>query len=104
MVGYLRLRKPSEFAHRPELRDGKTMIIREVRVVGELVPKDAKPLNNTQLQHRGYGKLLMENAEKIAVEDYNSKKLAVISGIGARDWFYKMGYKLDGYYVSKKLQ
>lgn len=103
LVGYLRLRKPSEFAHRPELRDGKTMIIREVRVVGELVPKDAKPLNNTQLQHRGYGKLLMENAEKIAVEDYNSKKLAVISGIGARDWFYKLGYKLDGYYVSKKL-
>lgn len=103
LVGYLRLRKPSEFAHRPELRDGKTMIIREVRVVGELVPKGAKPLNNTQLQHRGYGKLLMENAEKIAVEDYNSKKLAVISGIGARDWFYKLGYKLDGYYVSKKL-
>ncbi len=103
LVGYLRLRKPSEFAHRPELRDGKTMIIREVRVVGELVPKDAIPRNNNQLQHRGYGKLLMENAEKIAVEDYNSKKLAVISGIGARDWFYKMGYKLDGYYVSKKL-
>ncbi|GAH29550.1 unnamed protein product, partial [marine sediment metagenome] len=43
LVGYLRLRKPSEFAHRPELRDGKTMIIREVRVVGELVPKDANP-------------------------------------------------------------
>ena len=103
LVGYLRLRKPSEFAHRPELRDGKTMIIREVRVVGELVPKDANPRNNNQLQHRGYGKLLMENAEKIAVEDYNSKKLAVISGIGARDWFYKLGYKLDGYYVSKKL-
>lgn len=103
LVGYLRLRKPSEFAHRPELSDGKTMIIREVRVVGELVPKDANPSNNNQLQHRGYGKLLMENAEKIAVEDYNSKKLAVISGIGARDWFYKMGYKRDGYYVSKKL-
>ncbi len=103
LVGYLRLRKPSEFAHRPELRDGKTMIIREVRVVGELVPTDANPSNSNQLQHRGYGKLLMENAEKIAVEDYNSKKLAVISGIGARDWFYKMGYKLDGYYVSKKL-
>ena len=102
LVGYLRLRKPSEFAHRPELRDGKTMIVREVRVVGELVPKGTKPLSNTQLQHRGYGKLLMENAEKIAVEDFFTKKLAVISGIGARDWFYKMGYKLDGYYVSKK--
>lgn len=103
LVGYLRLRKPSEFAHRPELRDGKTMIVREVRVVGELVPKDAKPLNNAQLQHRGYGKLLMENAESISSEEFYAKKLAVISGIGVRDWFYSLGYESDGPYVSKSL-
>jgi elongator complex protein 3 len=103
LVAYLRLRKPSEYAHRPELNDGKTMIVREVKVVGELVPKDKKPLRNTQLQHRGFGKLLMENAEKIALEDFDSKKLAVISGIGVRAWFYKIGYTLDGCYVSKNL-
>jgi len=103
LVAYLRLRKPSEYAHRPELNDGKTMIVREVKVVGELVPKDKKPGRITQLQHRGFGKLLMENAEKIAFEDFNSKKLAVISGIGVRTWFYKLGYTLDGYYVSKTL-
>jgi elongator complex protein 3 len=103
LVAYLRLRKPSEYAHRPELNDGKTMIVREVKVVGELVPKDRKPLRNTQLQHRGFGKLLMENAEKIALEDFDTKKLAVISGIGVRDWFYKLGYTLDGCYVSKTL-
>ena len=102
LVAYLRLRKPSEYAHRLELNDGKTMIIREVKVVGELVPKDKKP-RNTQFQHRGLGKLLVENAEKIAFEDFDSKKLAVISGIGVRDWFYKMGYTLDGFYVSKPL-
>jgi elongator complex protein 3 len=45
----------------------------------------------------------MEHAEKIAFEDYDSKKLAVISGIGVRDWFYELGYNLDGYYVSKPL-
>ncbi|MFX0105256.1 MAG: tRNA uridine(34) 5-carboxymethylaminomethyl modification radical SAM/GNAT enzyme Elp3 [Candidatus Hodarchaeota archaeon] len=101
LVGYLRLRKPSEFAHRPELNDGKTMIIREIKVVGELVPKDSKPNRYTQIQHRGFGKLLMENAEKISFEEFDVKKLAVISGIGARDWFYEMGYKLDGVYVSK---
>jgi elongator complex protein 3 len=103
LVAYLRLRKPSEYAHRPELNDGKTMIVREVKVVGELVPKDKKPRRNTQLQHRGFGKLLMENAEKIALEDFDSKKLAVISGIGVRTWFYDLGYTLDGYYVSKTL-
>ena len=103
LVGYLRLRKPSEFAHRPELNDGKTMIIREIKVVGELVPKDMKPNRFSQIQHRGFGKLLMENAEAISSEEFEAKKLAVISGIGVRDWFYEMGYKLDGVYVSKVL-
>jgi len=103
LIGYLRLRKPSEFAHRPELNDGKTMIIREIKVVGELVPKDMKPNRFSQIQHRGFGKLLMENAEAISSEEFEAKKLAVISGIGVRDWFYEMGYKLDGVYVSKVL-
>ncbi|MFX0140973.1 MAG: tRNA uridine(34) 5-carboxymethylaminomethyl modification radical SAM/GNAT enzyme Elp3, partial [Candidatus Hodarchaeota archaeon] len=103
LIGYLRLRKPSEFAHRPELNDGRTMIVREIKVVGELVPKDLKPDRYTQIQHRGFGKLLMENAEKISFEEFDMRKLAVISGIGARDWFYEMGYKLDGVYVSKIL-
>jgi elongator complex protein 3 len=73
LVAYLRLRKPSEYAHRSELNDGKTMIVREVKVVGELVPKDKKPSRNTQLQHRGFGKLLMENDYKIALEDFYYK-------------------------------
>jgi len=103
LVAYLRLRKPSEYAHRRELNDGKTMVVREVKVVGELVPIDKKPNKKTQLQHRGFGKLLMKNAEKIALEDFDSKKLAVISGIGVRDWFYELGYTLDGIYVSKPL-
>lgn len=103
LVGYLRLRKPSELAHRAELNDGKTLILREIKVVGELVPKDLKPNRFTQIQHRGYGKMLMNNAEKISAEDFDAKKLAVISGIGVRDWFYELGYKLDGPYVSKML-
>ncbi len=103
LIGYLRLRKPSDFAHRPELNDGRTLIVREIKVVGELVPKDLKPNRYTQIQHRGYGKLLMENAEKISYEDFDAHKLAVISGIGAKDWFYSLGYTSDGPYVSKKI-
>ncbi|MFX1241133.1 MAG: tRNA uridine(34) 5-carboxymethylaminomethyl modification radical SAM/GNAT enzyme Elp3 [Promethearchaeota archaeon] len=103
LIGYLRLRKPSELAHRPELNDGKTMIVREIKVVGELVPKDLKPNLLTQIQHRGYGKLLMSHAEKISTDEFEAKKLAVISGIGAKSYFYEMGYKSDGVYVSKML-
>ena len=43
------------------------------------------------------------NAEQHPQISFNAKKLAVISGFGARDWFYEMGYKLDGVYVSKTL-
>jgi len=103
LIGYLRLRKPSEFAHRPELNDGKTMIVREIKIVGELVPIDTKPNRYSQIQHRGYGKSLMENVEKISLEEFDAKKLAVISGLGVRDWFYEIGYKPDGVYVSKIL-
>ncbi len=103
LFGYLRLRKPSNLAHRSELNNGNTMIVREVRVVGELVPTDIDPVRKTQIQHRGFGKKLMKNAEKIAREDFDAKKLSVISGIGARDWFYDLGYTLDGPYVSKSL-
>jgi elongator complex protein 3 len=103
LIGYLRLRKPSEFAHRPELNDGKTLVVREIKVVGELVPKDSKPNYYNQIQHRGYGKLLMKNIEKISKEEFDAKKIAVISGFGARDFFRKLGYHLDGVYVSKLL-
>ncbi|MHA2397768.1 MAG: tRNA uridine(34) 5-carboxymethylaminomethyl modification radical SAM/GNAT enzyme Elp3 [Promethearchaeota archaeon] len=101
LFGYLRLRKPSEFAHRPELNDGKTMIVREIKVVGEMVPKDMKPNRLAQIQHRGLGKLLMKEAETISRQEFEAKKLAVISGLGVRDFFYDLGYTLDGVYVSK---
>ncbi|MGM0467185.1 MAG: tRNA uridine(34) 5-carboxymethylaminomethyl modification radical SAM/GNAT enzyme Elp3 [Promethearchaeati archaeon] len=104
LIGYLRLRKPSDFAHRPELNDGNTMVVREIKVVGELVAKDKKPYNKTQLQHRGFGTSLLEEAEEIAIRDFDAKKLSVISGIGVRSWFYDMGYVLDGPYVSKTLK
>ena len=103
IIGYLRLRIPSTHAHRPELNDGKTSIVREIKVVGELVPKDLKPTQSTQIQHRGFGKLLMKKAEEISFEEFSLKKIAVISGIGARDFFYSLGYKSDGPYVSKSL-
>jgi elongator complex protein 3 len=101
ILGYLRLRKPSSHAHRPELKK-ETMIVREIRVVGELVPRMEKPLEN-QVQHRGFGQKLLEEAEKIARDEFGMKKISIISGVGVREYFYKLGYHLDGAYVSKHL-
>jgi elongator complex protein 3 len=101
LVGFLRLRQPSDLAHRPEIRNCESMIVRELHVYGPLVPIHEKPRD--EWQHRGYGKNLLSEAEKIAREEYDVKKLLVLSGIGVKEYYYKLGYKPDGAYVSKKL-
>jgi elongator complex protein 3 len=103
LFGYLRLRKPSGDVFRAELKNGETMIVREIKIVGELVPRKKKPQKH-QIQHRGLGKKLLFEAERIARDDFNCKKISVISGIGVREWFYKQDYFLDGVYVSKMLK
>jgi elongator complex protein 3 len=45
----------------------------------------------------------MEEAERIAREEHGSVKMAVISGVGTRDYYRKLGYELDGPYMSKSL-
>jgi elongator complex protein 3 len=71
--------------------------------VGEIVPRDQKP-SKGQVQHRGFGHNLLAEAERISKEEFDAKKISVISGVGAREYFYKLGYYLDGVYVSKKLK
>jgi elongator complex protein 3 len=42
----------------------------------------------------------MEEAEKI-VKEAGYKKMAVIAGIGTREYYAKKGYKLSGTYMVK---
>ncbi|MCK5084138.1 MAG: tRNA uridine(34) 5-carboxymethylaminomethyl modification radical SAM/GNAT enzyme Elp3 [Candidatus Pacebacteria bacterium] len=73
-------------------------IIREVHTYGKLVPIKSK--NKKSPQHTGLGKKLIAEAEKITIREFNLKKIAVISGIGVRDYYRKLDYKLeDGYMV-----
>ena len=102
LVGYLRLRVPSPAEFRQELLPAPVPIIREIRIVGELVPTFAKP-TSVQIQHRGFGTQLLNSAEIIARDEYDAQKIAVIAGIGVREYFYKKGYVVDGPYVSKFL-
>ena len=47
--------------------------------------------------------LLMEEAERIAKEEHGSSKIAVISGVGTRNYYRKIGYELEGPYMTKSL-
>ncbi|MEX0568464.1 MAG: tRNA uridine(34) 5-carboxymethylaminomethyl modification radical SAM/GNAT enzyme Elp3 [Candidatus Njordarchaeota archaeon] len=100
VIGILRLRKPSDKAHRPEI-DQNTTIIRELHVYGTLVPLGKKDVQG--YQHKGYGRRLLLEAEKIALEEFDAKKMLIISGIGVREYYRKFGYRLEGPYMSKKL-
>ncbi|MBN2150726.1 MAG: tRNA uridine(34) 5-carboxymethylaminomethyl modification radical SAM/GNAT enzyme Elp3 [Candidatus Lokiarchaeota archaeon] len=102
VFGYVRLRKPSPFAHRQEMQGVPSSIIRELRVVGEVVAVNKAP-NELQAQHHGLGKKLVCIAEDVARTDFSSGKLLVIAGIGARPYFYALGFDPDGPYVSKRL-
>ena len=48
--------------------------------------------------------MLMEEAERIAREEHGSHKLAVISGVGTRHYYRKLGYELEGTYMVKFLE
>lgn len=53
---------------------------------------------------QGYGTLLMEEAERIARREHRSLRLAVISGVGTRHYYRKLGYHLEGHYMLKELK
>ena len=76
-------------------------IVRELHVYGSVVPVNAK--DPSKFQHQGFGILLMEEAERIAREEHESQKISVISGVGTRNYYKKLGYELDGPYMSKML-
>ncbi|XP_068903991.1 elongator complex protein 3 [Tenebrio molitor] len=102
LIGLLRLRKCSEeTTYRPELR-GKCSIVRELHVYGSVVPVSGR--NVKKFQHQGYGALLMEKAEDIAINEHGSDKIAVISGVGTRNYYRKLGYELEGPYMVKSLK
>ena len=79
----------------------KTAIIRELHIYGQALNLGEE---GAESQHIGLGKRLIKKAEEIAKEN-GFKKLSVISGIGVREYYKKLGYKLDeeGIYMIKKL-
>ena len=76
-------------------------LIRELHTFGQLVPIGKK--EKQKAQHIGLGKKLMQEAEKIVKKDSGFKKIAVIAGIGTREYYRKLGYRLKNEYMIKIL-
>ena len=78
-------------------------IIREVHTYGQAKSIVGLRKSHNGPQHKGLGKKLIAEAEKIAKREFGIKKMAVISGIGARGYYRKLGYFLEGTYMFKTL-
>lgn len=96
LIGFVRLRFPSQFL-REEITE-KSALIRELHVFSPAVQIGKKSADS--FQHRGIGKQLMAKAEEIA-KKHGKDKAVVLAGIGARQYFEKLGYFHDGPYMSK---
>lgn len=99
-IGYVRLRFPSEKFHRPEIYD--SAIIREIKIFGREVEIGKRVQDDKVWQHKGIGRVLMERSEDIA-RSAGYRRIVVISGVGAREYFRKLGYERLGVYMAKKI-
>ena len=105
ILSFLRLRIPSNYfenkKHFINELDG-CAIIREIHTYG-IVSSVGEEEKQDKSQHHGFGKKLIQEAEKIIKENYKIKKLAVISGVGVRKYYKKNGFKKVGTYMIKNL-
>ncbi len=101
LFALLRLRKPSDqkFHHFRSVFH-KAAFIREVHSYGgEISVGKGEGLG----QHRGLGKKLIAEAERITKEEWKLNRITIIAGIGTREYYKKWGYECVSTYMTKKL-
>ena len=97
ILSFLRLRFPDQ-SHREEIGPD-TGLVRQLKVLGSSTPIGSE---GSSVQHQGYGKRLMKRAEKVC-RDNDKQKIAVISAVGTREYYRKLGYEKEGLYMVKQL-
>jgi elongator complex protein 3 len=100
LIGYARLRDPSGHSHREEVKNTSCMVLRELKVAGEVVP--IGETSSELWQHKGYGQSLLKECESIAAEK-GKKILLILSGVGVRHYYRKLGYERLGPYMTKNI-
>jgi ELP3 family radical SAM enzyme/protein acetyltransferase len=100
LIGFIRLRINTKAGELLDvLKDAA--LIRELHVYSNVSCVGDK--NDMSMQHRGYGRRLVQEAEKIAMHN-NIYKVAIISGTGVRNYYRKLGYTLCDTYMLKNLR
>ncbi|OGH58819.1 MAG: hypothetical protein A2725_03655 [Candidatus Magasanikbacteria bacterium RIFCSPHIGHO2_01_FULL_33_34] len=104
VYAFLRLRIPTIKAPKelyeliPEIKN--TAFVRELHTYGQLL--EIGKSDKKASQHKGMGKKLLLEAEKIAKKN-KFKKISVISGVGVKGYYKKVGYSKKGSYMVKSI-
>lgn len=102
LFGLLRMRIQSKPVARPEPGiSGDSALIRELHIYGPEVSLSQR--NPTAVQHKGLGKALLKEAERIAGEEFQVPRMVVLSGIGAKEYYRESGYNSQENYMVKNL-
>jgi elongator complex protein 3 len=102
LAGFLRLHLPGPGTPELGLADLRdAALVREVHVYGQSLAVGAQQAGAAQ--HTGLGEALMGRAERIAAA-HGYRRLAVISALGTRGYYRRLGYTLGDTYMVKNLQ
>ena len=102
LFGLLRMRIQTKPIARlgAEVR-GNLALIRELHIYGPEVSLSQR--DPTAVQHKGLGKELLREAERIAGKEFQSPVMVVLSGIGAKEYYRESGYSSQSDYMIKNL-
>ena len=102
LFGLLRLRIQPRPIARAGQEKGLSAVVRELYVYGPEVP--LRRQDATAAQHKGLGKSLFREAERIARDELHAGQMAVLSGAGAREYYRtEFGYDEKGGYMVREL-
>jgi len=80
--------------------DATAATVRELKAFGPLVPLHEPPRG--RWQHRGFGRRLMAECERVAREEFGARIVRVTSGVGVRGYYRRLGYRLEGPYMIRR--
>jgi len=103
LFGLLRMRIQAKSIPAPGQKfNGNPALIRELHIYGPEVPLSER--KSESAQHKGLGKALLREAERIAASEFQAPSMVLLSGTGAKEYYRaEFGYSSQGDYMVKRL-
>jgi len=101
LFGLLRMRIQSKAPVVIGGMPGNLALIRELHVFGPEVALNQQ--DSAAVQHKGLGKALLMEAERIASRELQAQRMVILSGVGAKEYYRELDYASQGPYMVRSL-